>query len=186
MSRWKIYSSLKVDAGLRKFVKTVQAHHVGAEFVDSICVETRKGSGIYTDDPVYIFHQTNPPNGYHPYFAMYWRPEYPGQKDYRLYIASGESFDPEVKALLVPNKKRNGGELIYSRYRHDYFTTNDGKNMIDGGRDYVRHTLPDGYQIVTLNVHTRLFEYDGELYQGEFTKEREALRYYGGMVDAVS
>jgi hypothetical protein len=32
----------------------------------------------------------------------------------------------------------NDGEVIYSRYRHDYRTSKDGSVMIDGGRDYTK------------------------------------------------
>lgn len=35
--------------------------------------------------------------------------------------------------------KAQNGEIIYSRYRHDYRESADGSVFIDGGRDYTRH-----------------------------------------------
>jgi hypothetical protein len=178
---WTIHTSLVVDAGIKHFVKTILKHHPGAQFVDKICVETRKGSGIFTDDTVMVFWQPDPPQGYHPYFVYYHRPEYPGQKEAKLYIASGESFDPEVAAIIIPNKTGKGGKLMYSRYRHDYYTLGDA--MVDGGRDYLRSSLHDA---VKLNIHTGIFEWGGELWQATRPPERERLRYCGmAEVDGV-
>jgi hypothetical protein len=50
-----------------------------------------------------------------------------------VYITSGACVeDLEIAAV------ESGGEIIFSRFRHDYRMTVDGQAMIDGGRDYTR------------------------------------------------
>ena len=45
---------------------------------------------------------------------------------------------PSIQEMEPIPAVHSGGEVIYSRYRHDYRTTKDGKCSIDGGRDYTR------------------------------------------------
>ena len=60
--------------------------------------------------------------------------------------ALGATEKPFAGVLL-----KNGKDIIYSRYRHDYVTGADGE-MIDGGRDYLRCNLPPPAQIVKLQI----------------------------------
>ena len=45
---------------------------------------------------------------------------------------------PSIKEMEPIPAVYSGDEVIYSRFRHDFRTTKDGKVSIDGGRDYVR------------------------------------------------
>lgn len=56
-------------------------------------------------------------------------------------FAEGQTFD----AVEADN-----GEIIFSRYRHDYRQSGDGSVFIDGGRDYTRTSVMGG--IIKLGV----------------------------------
>lgn len=91
--------------------------------------------------PVAVFYQETPPNpNYSHYMAMFWAP------DGHLYITSGaDCFKKPVIAAVADN-----GQIIYSRHRHDYRTSDDESVSIDGGQSYVRghykklvHLIPE-------------------------------------------
>ncbi len=50
---------------------------------------------------------------------------------------------------IITGIKAQNGEIIYSRYRHDYRESKDGSVFIDGGRDYTRHS---GGELVELKI----------------------------------
>ena len=83
----------------------------------------------WSENPSAIFYTETPhPEGSN-YFAISV-----GSDGY--YIISDAL--PSIKKMEPIAAVRSGDEVIYSRYRHDYRTTKDGKVSIDGGRDYVR------------------------------------------------
>jgi len=59
-------------------------------------------------------------------------------------IATKETFS----GVMAKN-----GDVIYSRYRHDYRTSDDGSVFVDGGRDYFRSGVYDKEQYVSLRVN---------------------------------
>lgn len=66
------------------------------------------------------------------YFALYY------DNDGKLMITNGSFIeDQELQAVIADN-----GQIIYSRYRHDYVTSDDGSAVIDGGRSYIRTNKP--------------------------------------------
>ena len=82
----------------------------------------------WSDQPVDVFYQPNPDvsKGHSHYFGMFRTFE--GQ----AMITNAESaFSEPITGLLTDD-----GEVIVSRYRHDYVTK--GPYMIDGGRNYLR------------------------------------------------
>jgi hypothetical protein len=54
-----------------------------------------------------------------------------------LMITNGAFIeDQKIDAIIADN-----GEIVYSRYRHDYIRSTDGSVFIDGGREYTRSSL---------------------------------------------
>lgn len=70
-----------------------------------------------------------------------------------LYICNASEIeDISISAVIADN-----GDIVYSRYRHDFRYSDDKSVWIDGGREYVRSGLYDKSRWVTLIVK------DGEL-----------------------
>lgn len=86
--------------------------------------------GGWSDFPVQIYWQRNPPKGYNDFFGFWLE----GIKPQRAIICEIKpDFDFTVTALITPND-----ELIYSAFRHDMAWDNTNGYAIDGGRDYVK------------------------------------------------
>ena len=67
--------------------------------------------------------------------------------DSDVVVLGGLNGSPEL--VVAAN-----GDVIYSRYRHDYRHSPDGSVWIDGGRDYTRSGVPTGEwdAFVTLRI----------------------------------
>lgn len=78
------------------------------------------------------------------YFAMYVTP-----MTQQLMITNGAFVEEQKIAGIVADN----GDIIFSRYRHDYRTSDDGSVFIDGGRAYTRCSLVSADRRVQLNVH---------------------------------
>jgi hypothetical protein len=65
-----------------------------------------------------------------------------------LMITNGAFIEDQVIDGIVADD----GEIIFSRYRHDYRKSSDGSVFIDGGRSYTRCSLVDETRRVTLSV----------------------------------
>lgn len=55
------------------------------------------------------------------------------------------AVENDIAGIVAKN-----GDVIYSRYRHDYRMSPDNSVMIDGGRDYTKNN--GGGPIVTLRI----------------------------------
>jgi hypothetical protein len=119
-----------------------------AKFVGQLCLRTA-GGGWHGDDCGDVYYQETPPvEGYSNYFALIYQ-------NGGTYITSGASaVEGIIDGVIALD-----GEVIYSRYRHDYRTSTDGSTFIDGGRDYVRGGMVGKY--ISLKI------IDGEWYQLE-------------------
>jgi len=97
-----------------------------AKFVGQFCLKTRDGQ--WANSPADVYWQATPPvAGYSNYFGLIIQGG-------TLYITSGAAgVEPIITAAVAKD-----GEIIYSRYRHDYRTSKDGSVFIDGGRDYTK------------------------------------------------
>lgn len=121
-----------------------------AKYVGQLCLKTK--DGMWVNNAADIFWQPNPPvEGYSNYFALIIQGGVP-------YITSGASA---VEGIITGVVARDG-EIIYSRYRHDYRLSQDQTAWIDGGRDYSRYEA--GSTCVSLKiVDGRFFQLeDGE------------------------
>jgi hypothetical protein len=100
----------------------------GAKYLGFWC--TKRLDGSWNETPVDVFHQPNPDTskGHSEYFGMFRRGE-------GVWITNAESAFSEPMTGVICDD----GEVLVSRYRHDYRTKCD--RMIDGGRDYTRRSL---------------------------------------------
>ena len=111
-------------------VQSVEKHY-NALFVGDFALRTRDGG--WSESPVAIFYQPNPNTdlGHTHYFGILV------DHHKSILITRGDSaFEQPIDGIIADN-----GEVIFSRYRHDYVTSLDGSVWIDGGRDYTRSGL---------------------------------------------
>jgi len=108
-------------------LKMVQEHY-GGTYVGYFCTKRRDGS--WNDTPVDVFYQPNPDvsKGHSHYFGVF-------RRDVGVYITNAISVTEQPMLGVVAND----GEVVVSRYRHDYRRSNDGSVFIDGGRDYTKY-----------------------------------------------
>jgi hypothetical protein len=84
------------------------------------------GAG-WSESPYAVFYQLEPAEGHSDHFGLTVRGEY-------TYITSAQSaVDTEFIGMMSKD-----GEIVYSRFRHDYRLSTDGNVMVDGGRDYLK------------------------------------------------
>lgn len=113
-----------------------------AVYVCDTCIKTPMG--WQSDSSVAVFWNTNPdniPEGGSPWFGLHF------DMDHRLMICNAiTAVEEPITGVIAAN-----GDIIYSRYRHDYRTSPDGTAMVDGGRDYFR-TGPIGIGTAELRI----------------------------------
>lgn len=111
-------------------IKKVEEHY-DAKFIGDFCLKTvREG---WSETPLAIFYANNPDvsQGHTHYFGVFVR-------DGLLYITKGDSaFEEPITGIIADN-----GEVVFSRYRHDFTYSTDQSVWIDGGRDYCRSSIP--------------------------------------------
>jgi hypothetical protein len=112
-----------------------------AKYVFETCLRARDGG--WANFPAAVFYQEEAYPGGSNYFAMYFG------EDGNVYItdAGPSIIDEEFTGLEAE------GEVVYSRYRHDYRAGKNGA-FVDGGRDYFRYGGDkfDDYNIVKFRV----------------------------------
>lgn len=119
----------------------------GAKYMGYWC--TMNPKGFWNEQPVDVFYQPNPDleQGHSHYFGLFI-------KENSVFICDAASaFSETIGGIITED-----GEVLVSRYRHDY-VTKEGGYMIDGGRDYMKASL---HQTVAVNVK------DGEFIIGGF------------------
>lgn len=128
-----------------------------AKYIGDFCIRDKHGS--WTSRPLSVFYQETPPAHAHSnYFALY-------VADKKAFITDGSSaFEQPIEAVRAKN-----GELIYSRYVHDFRYSADGSVAVDGGRDYMHVTFSDAthapeYVLLVIEKdHLVVKEKDGEI-----------------------
>lgn len=116
-----------------------------ATYVTDLAIKTK--SNHWGESPAAIFWNEHPKEGHSHYFGFVWQFDVYSNTE-KLYVCNCDSSldfnkDPVVGIIA------DDGEVIFSRYRHDYRVSNDGSVMIDGGRDYLRCTA--NKQLVSIN-----------------------------------
>jgi hypothetical protein len=104
-----------------------------AIWVADLPVRTRKGQ--WSEEPVAVFWQAEPPEGMNHYFGLYVQRDLMGKggKNHLLICDATSAVEGEIAGTMSED-----GEVIFSRYLHDYRESKDGTAMTDGGRDYHR------------------------------------------------
>tara|TARA_R110000868_G_C10515850_1_gene732604 strand:- start:8 stop:487 length:480 start_codon:yes stop_codon:yes gene_type:complete len=133
-------------------IETVEKKY-NAKYVGQLCLKTKDGS--WAESPAEIFWQPTPPAGYSNYLGLIIQGG-------TLYITSGAAaVEPVISGAIAAD-----GEIIYSRYRHDYRTSKDGTIWIDGGRDYTRGGIGQYIQLKIVNGEWFQLE-DGDMVDGK-------------------
>ena len=109
-----------------------------ASFICETCVAERGG---WSNRPALIFYTpVAHPQGSN-WFAIQ-------QIQGNTYISNGISAVEEpITGIVAKN-----GDVIYSRFRHDYRVSDDDSVFIDGGRDYTKLGSNDGTPIQTVTL----------------------------------
>ena len=110
-----------------------------ALFVCDTCLKGREGGWI--NQAVAVFWNRDPaniPEGGSAYFGLFFRHDPHSPPDFEpgpLMITNAISAaENEITGIEAEN-----GDIIFSRFRHDYRGSADGSVWIDGGRDYIRY-----------------------------------------------
>jgi len=101
----------------------------------------------HNDKHVAIFYgDTAHPDSGSRYFALYYSDG--------LMISSGAFIEEqEIVGVMADN-----GDVIYSRFRHDYHTSPDGSVFIDGGRAYSRTNTQNQVTLLVRHGVLRILE----------------------------
>lgn len=114
--------------------------HYGGVYIADLCLKTKSG---WSENPVSVFYQPKPDfeKGHTHYFGLI-------VDDDRLLITNGISASEGLWNAAVADN----GEVIFSRWRHDYRESKDGSVMVDGGRDYFKTSAMRPEQHVKLKL----------------------------------
>jgi hypothetical protein len=111
-----------------------------ALYVGDFCLKTRAGE--WSDEPAAVFFNETPPE---PHYSQY----------FGLFQRSGSVFITNAISAATGHWSgllADDGEIIYSRFRHDFRASTDGSVMVDGGRDYQRMLGKVGNPRVRLSI----------------------------------
>lgn len=100
-------------------------------------------NGHWAEDPVDVFYVDDPnvKLGHSHYFGIFI--DHYGKNTVITNAIS--AFSQPITGIMC-----NDGTVIVSRYRHDYVTHD--RNMIDGGRDYLKYSIDDKSKFVKITV----------------------------------
>jgi hypothetical protein len=114
---------LKVAAVEERYAKRTEG---ACKFVAMLTIKTRGG---WSEEPAAVFWQEKTTDPAHSnYFGLV-------VQNNTLMICNGSSVAEGTWAGMLDPVS---GEIVFSRYRHDYRQTRSGKVTVDGGRDYFK------------------------------------------------
>lgn len=103
----------------------------------------------WTNFAVPVWYQPIPAK-YHSNYFTFIR----NLKNSNVFIMDGSSaFSVPFEGVVADD-----GEIIYSRYRHDYVLSEDKSVSIDGGREYTKGSLVDPSRRVIITVQDQHFK----------------------------
>jgi hypothetical protein len=101
---------------------------------------------------VFYGDETHPASGSR-YFGLY-----KAGRTGELMITNGAFVeDQKISGIVAEN-----GEIVFSRYRHDYRMSTDGTVFIDGGRSYTRSSAVSSDRFVNLVVREGVLQVESE------------------------
>ena len=124
----------------------------GAQYLGYFQKPAGDGRGGYMETPIDVWYQPFPDlsKGHSHYFGMY-------EQSGKVWITDASScFDEPITGMMCDD----GGEVIISRYRHDYVCKKGA--MIDGGRIYTRSSVGQRVEC-TLSCGQWIFRTDQDL-----------------------
>lgn len=95
----------------------------GVKYICETCIKTK---GYWRNEPSLIFYSKKP----HPEGSNYLSVS---RQNNSFVLSNGISATEPFAGVQAKN-----GEIIYSRFRHDFRTSSDKSVFIDGGREYTR------------------------------------------------
>lgn len=95
-----------------------------------------------------VWYQPDPLPHHSNYFALHRNMQ--GQV---LIMDGASAFSEPIAGIIADD-----GEIIYSRFRHDYVVSEDSSVFIDGGREYTKASLVDPSRRVTITVENQHFK----------------------------
>lgn len=105
--------------------------HYNAIYVTDMCIRDKHGN--WSEQPVSIFWVEKPEKPeYSNYLGIFMAFNDNGRNSVYLTNAISATEEPFYGVMA------DNGEIIYSRYRHDYRVSEDKTATADGGRDYFR------------------------------------------------
>lgn len=114
-------------------------------YVFESCLKDKDGKWLNFPAAIFYTEKAHPEGSN--YFAMFMLHGHP-------MIADGISA---TEGHIVGIKAFNG-DVIYSRYRHDYRVSSDKTVFIDGGRDYLRSGMYETDRFVNMKVNKERLE----------------------------
>lgn len=113
-----------------KEIESITLKYSGASYIGDFCL--KHANGDWANFPAAVFYQPKPEKPeYSNYFALYFT------IDSQLMITNGKSAVEGTFNGIVADD----GEVIFSRWRHDYHSSADESVTVDGGRDYLRYSI---------------------------------------------
>ena len=107
-------------------IKTIEEKY-NAKYVFETCLKDTNGNWVNQSAAVFYSEEPHPMGSN--YFAFYQA----GPNLGFMICDAKKHIDG-----LFTGVRADNGDVIYSRYRHDYRTSPDGSVWVDGGRDYFR------------------------------------------------
>lgn len=105
--------------------------HFGAVYIADLCIRSGASTEDWTDYPVAVFWQEKPKQKTHKHY-------------FGLFINGGNLSICDATCVSETEwsaVQAKDGEIIFSRFRHDYRVSRDQSAMIDGGKSgYVRYS----------------------------------------------
>jgi hypothetical protein len=121
----------KGSQSTRVGISTVESKY-GVTYIADLCIRT--AAGEWSEHPVSIFWQANPKIelGHTHYMGAFV------DRDGSSYVTNGISAAEGIWNAAVADN----GEIVFSRWRHDFRESTDKSVMVDGGRDYFKCSNP--------------------------------------------
>lgn len=96
-----------------------------------ICELSVMGKFGWTDSPAQIYYQEKPAIGHSQYFGLIYQQTAAGR---HLFIIDGMS----AVGIPIEGVMTKAGEIIFSRFHHDYRSADTAEVSVDGGLSYTR------------------------------------------------
>lgn len=123
-----------------------------AKFLMSYAIKTKDNG--WTSQPAAVFYQEHPAPGHQHYFALF--------RQSTSVIIAGL---PWVESHTFDAVRAQNGEIVISRFNHDFNASTDGTVWIDGGPHYTRTGSPS-FEVIVI---------DGQFYERVGTSELKSL-----------